>query len=100
MWLSYTFNNLQVTDGCVSPSKHVQVILIMGWIVGCGEQPYHFVGLSKSSDFLIDGCENSPQVHRLAFGQVNDATFYRAANFYGAGQVLGGYAVRENIPPS
>ena len=36
MWLSYTFNNLQVTDGCVSPSKYVQVILIMGCIVGCG----------------------------------------------------------------
>ncbi len=27
---SYTFNNLQVTDGCVSPSKYVQVVLIMG----------------------------------------------------------------------
>ena len=37
VWLSYTFNNLQVTDGCVSPSKHVQVILIMGCIVGCGD---------------------------------------------------------------
>jgi hypothetical protein len=36
VWLSYTFNNLQVTDGCVSPSKYVQVILIMGCIVGCG----------------------------------------------------------------
>ena len=36
MWLSHTFNNLQVTDGCVSPSKHVQVIRIMGCIVGCG----------------------------------------------------------------
>jgi hypothetical protein len=36
VWLSYTFNNLQVTDGCVSSSKYVQVILIMGRIVGCG----------------------------------------------------------------
>ncbi len=37
VWLSYTFNNLQVTDGCVSPSKYVQVILIMGCILGCGD---------------------------------------------------------------
>ena len=37
MWLSYTFNNLQVTDGCVSPSKYVQVILIMGCTVGCAD---------------------------------------------------------------
>jgi hypothetical protein len=35
VWLPYTFNYLQVTDGCASPSKHVQVILIMGCIVGC-----------------------------------------------------------------
>jgi hypothetical protein len=37
VWLSYTFNNLQVTDGCVSPSKHVQIRLIVGCIVGCGK---------------------------------------------------------------
>jgi len=37
VWLSYTFNNLQVTDGCVSPSKYVQVMIIMGCIVGCGD---------------------------------------------------------------
>ena len=36
VWLSYTFNNLRVMDGCVSPSKYVQVILTMGCIVGCG----------------------------------------------------------------
>ena len=29
----HTFNNLQVADGHASPSKHVQVILIMG----CGD---------------------------------------------------------------
>lgn len=33
--LSNAFNNLQVTDGCVSHSKYVQVILIVGRAVGC-----------------------------------------------------------------
>jgi hypothetical protein len=33
--LSCTFNNLQVADGCVSPSNYVQVGLIVGCIVGC-----------------------------------------------------------------
>jgi hypothetical protein len=33
--LSRTFNNLQVADGCVSPSKYVQVYAIVGCIMGC-----------------------------------------------------------------
>ena len=33
--LSFTFNYLQVADGCVSPSKHVQVRPIVGCVVGC-----------------------------------------------------------------
>jgi hypothetical protein len=35
VWLPYTFNNLQVADACVSPTKYVQVILTMFCIVGC-----------------------------------------------------------------
>jgi hypothetical protein len=34
LWLSSTFNNLQVSDGCVSPSKHVHDELIVGCNVG------------------------------------------------------------------
>ena len=33
--LSCTFNNLQVTNGCLSPSKYMQVPPIMGCIMGC-----------------------------------------------------------------
>ena len=35
LWLSHSFNNLQVTDGCVSPSNNVQGRLPMGCVMGC-----------------------------------------------------------------
>jgi hypothetical protein len=35
LWLSCTINNLQVADGCVSPSNCVQGGPIVGCIVGC-----------------------------------------------------------------
>jgi hypothetical protein len=35
LWLSCTINDLQVADGCVSPSKQVHGCSTAGWIVGC-----------------------------------------------------------------
>ena len=37
LWLSCTFNNLQVADGCVGLSNYVQVRRIVGCVVGCGQ---------------------------------------------------------------
>jgi len=52
LWLSQTFNNLQVSDGCVSPSKYVQVRLSVGCIVGCA---------SYQGDRIESERENSSQ---------------------------------------
>src|ERR1700732_10584 len=42
---SDTFNNLQVADGCISPSKHVQARPIVGCVVGRGQRSQNSAGM-------------------------------------------------------
>src|SRR5208282_2481751 len=50
--LSCTINNLQVADGCVSPSNYVQVRSIVGRIMGRARQAVGRSPISGNSHFL------------------------------------------------